>query len=37
MHSLIGIERCSFMYWFMLLVSLVIVGYFALKNLKILK
>jgi hypothetical protein len=35
--SMIGIERCSFMYWFMLLVSLGIIGFFGYRNYSILK
>ena len=37
MPSLIGIERCSFEYWFILLISLIIVGYFSYRNLGKLK
>jgi hypothetical protein len=37
MPSLLGIERCSLMYWVMLLISLCVMGFFAYKNLNILK
>ena len=37
MPSLIGIERCSFMYWFIFLVALIAMGLFAYRNYNILR